>query len=168
MNPAEVYRRLRRGRTEEQVWATDPSPASGPAPPAGQGLRRARPGAKSRTLKRQSILPVGLHDRTQPASLGDGQLRGALRTVGLIHGLLAELAITNRPAQTGQSPAPVPPFCARPPSGWVSGEFFRSLRYPTKPSDRDGITHRAGDPVTFGTLGSGTASRSPPIWRELI
>src|SRR5580693_7685386 len=82
------------GWTEEQVWAADPSPASGPAP-RGAGSAPARPGAKSRTSKRQSILPVGLHDGALPACLRNGQLRRALGTLGLIHDLLAELVIPS-------------------------------------------------------------------------
>src|SRR5713101_6957969 len=77
------------GWTEEQVWAADPSPASGPAP-RGAGSAPARPGAKSQTSKRQPILPVGLHDGALPASFGNSQLRGSLGTLGLIHDLLAE------------------------------------------------------------------------------
>ena len=76
----------RRGRTEEQVWAADPSPASGPAP-RGAGSAPARPGAKSRESKRQSILAVGLHDGALPTCVGDGQLRGAPGTIGQIHHL---------------------------------------------------------------------------------
>ena len=63
------------GWTEEQVWAADPSPASGPAP-RGAGSAPARPGAKSRTSKGQPILPVSLHDGALPASFGNSQLRG--------------------------------------------------------------------------------------------
>src|SRR5580698_5576792 len=90
------------GWTEEQVWAADPSPASGPAP-RGAGSAPARPGAKSRTSKRQSILPVGLHDGALPASFCNGQLRGALGTLGIIHDLLAELVIPGLLAEVRQS-----------------------------------------------------------------
>ena len=70
--------------------------------PRGAGFAPARPGAKSRASKRQSILTVGLHDRALPASLGDGQLRGAPGTIGLIHDLLTELVVTSLLAQTGE------------------------------------------------------------------
>src|SRR5579864_7549092 len=90
------------GWTEEQVWAADPSPASGPAP-RGAGSAPARPGAKPGTSKRQPVLPVGLHDGALPASLGNGQLRGALGTLGLIHDLLAELVLTSLLAEARQS-----------------------------------------------------------------
>src|SRR5580658_3970577 len=90
------------GWTEEQVWAADPSPASGPAP-RGAGSAPARPGAKSRTSKRQPVLPVGLHDGALPASLRNSQLRSALGTLGLIHGLLAELVIASLLAEIRQS-----------------------------------------------------------------
>src|SRR5580700_10983591 len=90
------------GWAEEQVWAADPSPASGPAP-RGAGSAPARPGAKSGTSKRQTILPVGLHDGALPASLRNGQLRGAFGTLGLIHDLLAELVIPSLLAEVRQS-----------------------------------------------------------------
>src|SRR5580700_5729541 len=90
------------GWAEEQVWAAAPSPASGPAP-RGAGSAPARPGAKSGTSKRQTILPVGLHDGALPASLRNGQLRGAFGTLGLIHDLLAELVIPSLLAEVRQS-----------------------------------------------------------------
>ena len=71
--------------------------------PRGAGFAPARPGAKSRKSKRQSILAVGLHDGALPASLGDGQLSGALGTIGEIHDLLAQLVITSLLAEAGQS-----------------------------------------------------------------
>src|SRR5580700_8596145 len=71
--------------------------------PRGAGFAPARPGAKSRTLKRQTILTLGLHDGTLPASLGDGQLCRAPGTVGEIHDLLAQLVIPRLWAETGQS-----------------------------------------------------------------
>src|SRR5437588_2946569 len=89
------------GWAEEQFWATDPSPASGPAP-RGAGFAPARPGAKSRISKRQTILPASLHDQSLPARFGDGQLGGALGTLGLIHDLLPKLVITSLLAETGQ------------------------------------------------------------------
>src|ERR1700730_11569685 len=71
--------------------------------PRGAGFAPARPSAKSRESKRQAILAVGLHDGALPASLGDGQLRGAPGTNGEIHDMLAQLVITRLLAETGQS-----------------------------------------------------------------
>src|ERR1019366_4051650 len=70
--------------------------------PRGAGFAPARPGAKSRESKRQSILAVGLHDGALPASLGDGQLRGAPGAIGQIHDLLAQLVIARLLAETDQ------------------------------------------------------------------
>ena len=97
--------RLRRGCwTALQFWSTDPSPASAPLP-AGQGLRQARPGAKSRRdlpSQRQAVLAVVLHEGALPASLRDSQLSGAFGTLGLLHDLLAKLVIAGLLAETGQ------------------------------------------------------------------
>src|ERR1035437_5090497 len=55
--------------------------------------------------------------------------------------------------------------------GWVSGGALplTSISYTSeKVTKREGIAHRRAIPAEFGTLDPGTASRSPPAWRELI
>jgi hypothetical protein len=66
-------------------------------------LRRRDPAQSREDSQRQTVLPVGLHDQALLASLGNGQLGGALGTSGEIHHLLAELVVARPFPETGQS-----------------------------------------------------------------
>src|SRR2546426_637761 len=89
-------------QTEVWFWESDPSPQPRAPLPARQGLRRRDPNAKSRKLKRQTILAVSLDDGALPAGLGDGQLSGALGTFRQIHDLVAQLGIAHLLADARQ------------------------------------------------------------------
>ena len=86
-----------------RFWSTDPSPQPRAPLPAGQGLRRRDPDAKPQDSQRQTVLPVGLHDQALLASLGNGQLRGALGTSGETHDLLAELVVASSPPRPARA-----------------------------------------------------------------
>src|ERR1039458_9495705 len=73
------------------------------ATPCGQSITASGAARAQRTLQRQSILAVRLHDGTLLAGFADGQLSGAFGTLGGVHDLVAQLVIVRLFAHLRQS-----------------------------------------------------------------